>query len=529
MKFRSLNKKLSLSVLTIAIILASIASVVSFVAELERASEQTEVMLNQLLDTVEGTAAIAAYSRNQQIAEDVLKGLLKNDIVYEAKIRAGQSFDLTQSKNPAVMSYETPIKRVLLSPFGDDEVLGYLSVQSTAKFKLVEAQYGALINTLSSVIIIVITSLAIFLIIRINISKPLRHVSDTLHAIQLGQEQRIPEIKRNKNDELGRLVFDINNLLEVLDDKYNNEIALRKKVESIEKQLRHIFNSTSAGLFLLDETGQILTFNKTLEAILSKAVSNEDISNRLLSTYFKKDNKFKELIVDALESQQLESQDFSLCVEKGKDAVWVHCLLSKITDELGQVFVEGVVFDVTKRVEIERAATYEANHDMLTGLLRRQAIQKKYQKYIRQSENANASFLFLDLDGFKQANDTYGHLAGDQVLVVTSARLMKCVRNTDIVCRLGGDEFLIILVDCLIVDVHRIAKNIIVSVQQDIVTDNNITINIGVSMGVAQIDHNLINFDELTQASDDAMYEVKRQGKNGYCLYNEEKNYKVIR
>ena len=165
---------------------------------------------------------------------------------------------------------------------------------------------------------------------------------------------------------------------------------------------------------------------------------------------------------------------------------------------------------------------------MLTGLLRRQPTQKKYQKYIKTSDNVKASFLFLDLDGFKQANDTYGHLAGDQVLIVTSKRLIHCVRNKDIICRLGGDEFLIILIDCSIADVHRIAKSIISSVQQNIFVDNN-NINVGVSMGIAHLNDKLIDFDVLIQAADEAMYEVKRQGKNGYCISNEEKTYKVIR
>lgn len=528
MKFRSLKKKLSTSVLIIAIILASMASIVAFITELERASIQTDVMLNQLLDTVEGTAAIAAYSRNQQIAEDVLKGLLKNDIVYEAQIKSEQAFNLKLSKN-SLISHEKIIKRALVSPFGDGEVIGYLLVQPTARFKLIEAEHGAMINALTSIIIIAITSIAIFLIIQSNISKPLAHVSDTLHAIRLGHKQRIPEIKKNKNDELGRLVFDINHLLEVLEDKYNNEITLRKKVESIEKQLRHMINSKSAGLFLLDEQGQIIDFNETLEKIFKKIVSDTAIENNTISSYFQEQDDFKSLIIDVLETSQLEAQDFSLRVEKNTPPIWVHCLLSKIIDESGQVFIEGVIFDVTKRVEIEKAIAYEANHDMLTGLLRRQATELMYQAYIKTSNSIKASFLFLDLDGFKQANDTYGHLAGDEVLIITSKRLINCVRDEDIVCRLGGDEFLIILIDCSEAHVHRIAKDIIASVQENIFIDDDINIKIGVSMGIAHANSKLREFDALSQAADEAMYIVKKQGKNGYCESNEEKKFKVIR
>lgn len=527
MKFRSLNKKLSTSVLILAITLASVASVILFLIELERANIQTNVMLNQLLDTVEDTAAIAAYSKNKQIAQDVLNGLLKNDIVAEAKIEAAQGFNLKLSKN-LLTDNEKFIKRVLISPFGGGEILGYLFVQPTTKFKLIEAKHGATINGLMSSIIIAITSIAIFLIIKSYISKPLTYVSDTLHAIKLGHKQRIPEIKNNLNDELGRLVLDINNLLSVLEDKYNGEITLRKKVESIEKQLRHIFNSTSAGLFLLDEQGKVLTFNKTLEKIIQNSCLETTLSSTLFSSYFQEQDEFRHLILKAFQTSQLEAKDFSLCVGNDNPPIWVHCLLSKITDESGTVFIEGVIFDVTKRVEIEKAVTYEANHDMLTGLLRRQASKQMYQQYIENSDDVKASFLFLDLDGFKQANDMYGHLAGDKVLVVTSQRLINCVRQLDIVCRLGGDEFLIILIDCPTSDVHRIAKEIIISVRQKIRTDNDTNISIGVSMGIAYLKEGLISFDDLTQAADEAMYEVKRQGKNGYCISNEKNLNKVI-
>jgi diguanylate cyclase (GGDEF)-like protein/PAS domain S-box-containing protein len=527
MKFRSLNRKLSTSILFVTIILAIVASTVSFITELKRASDQTDIMLNQLLDTVEGTAAIAAFSRNEQIGGDVLKGLLKNDIIYEAQINADKSLNLKQSKNNAVNN-EAHIKRILYSPFGDEEPIGYLSVQPTAKFKLIEAQHSAMVNALTSTLIIIITSIIFFSIIQSNISRPLARVSNTLHAIKLGRRQRIPELKRNKNDELGRLVSDINNMLEVLENKHNDEIILRKEVESIGKKLSYIFNSTSAGLFLLDEKGRVRTSNKTLEKILKISSSQHSFTNKLLSSYFEEHNQFNDLITEALQSGQLETQDFSLYLEKNSDPIWIHCLLSKTINEEGETFVEGVVFDVTKRVEAEQAISYEANHDMLTGLLRRQAAELMYQKYVNHSDTLQASFLFLDLDGFKQANDTYGHLAGDKVLVITSQRLINCVRSADIVCRLGGDEFLLVLIDCSDTDTYHIASKIISSIQQDIVV-NGITINIGVSMGIAHSNDNLIDFDKLTQAADEAMYEVKRQGKNGYCVDNKEKVYKVIR
>lgn len=526
MKFRSINQKLLQSVFFLALILAISVSIVSFIIELERSNSQTKVMLNQLLDTVEGTAAIAAYSRNKEIADDVLKGLMKNDILYKAQIKSKSGFDLELLKKNA-KSDEDEIKRILVSPFGDGEVLGYIIVQPTAKFKLVEAKYGAISNALTSIIIIAVASITLFMIVRSNISEPLRYVSNTLHAIQLGQKQRIPVIKKNSNDELGMLVTDINNLLKVLEENYNEERSLREKVEAIEQQLRNIFNSTSAGLFLLDTKGQLITFNKTFETILKDTCSDFSLPNTLLSSCFQEHIEFNDLITLVLESGELESEDFSLQLVKDTKLVWVHCLLSKVYDKSNNTMIEGVIFDVTKRVEIVNALAYEANHDKLTGLLRRQAAHLSFLNYMRTTEGQKVSFLFLDLDGFKQANDEYGHLAGDQVLVITSLRLNECVRKTDLVCRLGGDEFLIILLNCSDTNTFSISRSIVSSIQKVYSIDDQTNITIGASMGVAFLSDNLNDFDALVEAADEAMYEVKRKGKNGFCVSGDKKVYKV--
>ena len=517
MKFQSINQKLLKSVIVVAIFLAVFSSMISFIIELDRSNKQTESMLNQLLDTVEDTAAIAAFSNNKQIAEDVLKGLLKNDIVYKARIKSVSEFNLELAKG--VADNETAeIRRPLISPFDDEEILGYLIVQPEAEFKLAEAKHSAMMNALTSILIITMTSIILFMIIRSNISKPLTYVSDTLHAIEAGHQQRISELRGNKDDELGRLVSDINNLLKVLENKYNDERLLREKVETIEQELRHIFNSTSAGLFLLDANGILLTFNTTLEKCLLRTNSKIPADNTLLSSFFQKPAEFDEFIRDTVRSGQLETHDFALKRPDDSPPVWVHCLLSKVMNETGQIQIEGVLFNVTERVEAISAIAYEADHDKLTGLLRGQAAKDEFEHAMASYDDMRASFLFLDLDGFKQTNDTYGHKAGDEGLAITSGRLLACVRDTDIVCRLGGDEFLIILIDCPNEMVIQITKNIITSIQKNIAIDNGVGINIGVSIGIAHLDDNFNDFEALTQSADEAMYEVKKQGKNNYSV-----------
>jgi diguanylate cyclase (GGDEF)-like protein len=164
---------------------------------------------------------------------------------------------------------------------------------------------------------------------------------------------------------------------------------------------------------------------------------------------------------------------------------------------------------------------YEANHDGLTGLLRRNAAELQLRKHLASAKSASTIVLLLDLDGFKAANDTYGHDVGDIVLIQSARRLESCVRHNDIVCRLGGDEFLIILFNCDPISTgFSIAEEIIVTIKKPVVINADVAVNIGVSIGIALFPMHGSSVESLIKSADEAMYEVKRKGKNGYGIKN---------
>jgi diguanylate cyclase (GGDEF)-like protein/PAS domain S-box-containing protein len=523
-KFKSLQRKIIVSVLSVTFILAILASVLSFFIEFDRSKSKTADMIMQLIDTVENTAAIAAYAKDKEIAQDVVTGLLKNDIVNRVQINSLDGFNLIQAKNAD--SIEKGTIRVLYSPFGETRIIGYLHIQPPAQYNLKEAIHSTIFNITTSVIFIIVTGLIILWVIQINFSLPATFISNTLRSIKDGEARRIPELTKNNNDELGRLVVDINELLFFLESNLNNERFLRERIETVERQLRHIFNSSSAGLFLLDEDGNLLTSNITLKTILNIPNISDNLltDKHLLASFFNEQEEFTTLLKKTLKSGQLESQDFSLAQTNTGSIVWLHCLVSKVINSDGKIGIEGVLFNITERVENELATKHEANHDPLTGLLRRQAAETLFENYLVSCKEPNVSIFLMDLDGFKQVNDQYGHLAGDKVLMIAAQRLIACVRSSDIVSRLGGDEFLIILINCgFEQSKENIAENIIKSIQKPIQIDAQTTANVGISLGIADLTKNNQNFETLTQLADTAMYEVKRQGKNGYCFYDKNK------
>ena len=159
-----------------------------------------------------------------------------------------------------------------------------------------------------------------------------------------------------------------------------------------------------------------------------------------------------------------------------------------------------------------------ANHDALTGLPSLRLGTDRLARALAGARRHDimAALMFVDLDGFKSVNDTMGHEAGDRVLKVVAGRLLAAVRETDTVARYGGDEFIIVLTDVGNRDAAaRVAEKVIESVARSISHDGNL-VSVGASVGIALYPDHGESPGELLKRADEAMYAVKRHGKNGF-------------
>jgi len=180
--------------------------------------------------------------------------------------------------------------------------------------------------------------------------------------------------------------------------------------------------------------------------------------------------------------------------------------------------------DVSQLKATEEHAKYLAEHDILTGLRNRNYILNDFQNSIDQIQKAKekGALIFIDLDHFKDINDSLGHDAGDKLLVVVSNRLKEIIRNDDAVARLGGDEFLILLAPITDCDqVMVIAERIRLALSQPInlgVREVKVTPSIGISL----FPDNGYKIDDLMRYADLAMYNVKDSGRNHCSFFSEE-------
>lgn len=163
----------------------------------------------------------------------------------------------------------------------------------------------------------------------------------------------------------------------------------------------------------------------------------------------------------------------------------------------------------------------EANTDALTGLLNRRGfVQAMDDKFSKGGSAAEMSVMFLDLDGFKPINDTYGHDVGDDVLKEVAQRLQHCTREQDVLCRLGGDEFVLLfpgLKDRKVLEER--ADRVLAKVNEPYwVEDTRVTM--GVSIGISIGPDDGKTGEELLGAADEAMYAAKKTGKNQFTFYS---------
>jgi diguanylate cyclase (GGDEF)-like protein/PAS domain S-box-containing protein len=504
---KNLYAKLIAYLFISAVIFIALATAISLRLEINHARQKAEVMINQLIATIEPTAQVAVYANNRQIAQEVVNGLLQNDVVYKVVISndVGLKLERSEGEQPEP---QQEIVHPLLSPFGDNKVIGQLRVTPDISFSLEEAKYVAFYNAINALVLVGLTLLIMLALVRSFFSRPLQRISRSLNAMITNDSARAVYAKFNENNEF----IGIDKMLSQL---FTQQIHYQR-LKSEESKLRSIFESTSAGLFLLNKNGHIVSCVPTLQKIVG--YENIDITNLNFASLLCQDPKvFQQMLQNALESEQLETRDLQL-KNTGERALWVHCLLSKI-DISDRVYFEGAVFDISKRVATEKAMLYEASYDLLTGLLRRNAAEARLKQQLIAADDSSIIVLLLDLDGFKKANDTYGHDIGDQVLIETAKRLKTCVRRSDIVSRLGGDEFLIILLDNDVTDTGLIvAEKMIASIKAPVTIDDLISVNVGVSIGIALYPQHGSSVEALLKSADQAMYEVKRQGKNGYGI-----------
>lgn len=222
--------------------------------------------------------------------------------------------------------------------------------------------------------------------------------------------------------------------------------------------------------------------------------------------------------------------DYSVTDAKG-DIRHLEVFTSPIKNESGKVIqVVWVARDVSERKKAEQEIRHLAYHDALTGLPNRSRLEERLEQLFSHGQPASQqlAMLFLDLDRFKNINDTFGHAMGDLLLKSVSRRLRTSVREGDMVARLGGDEFVILLIRTKNrQEVETVARKILDVISAPFYLEGH-KIYITTSIGIALCPHDGHEGDLLKKSADMAMYAAKEKGRNAYHFYSEQMGQQAL-
>lgn len=305
-------------------------------------------------------------------------------------------------------------------------------------------------------------------------------------------------------------------------------VHLAEKLLSQEKERAQItLQNIVDGVITTDEQGLIDFINPTASA-LTGWYPGHAIGQPLLKVLDLTDTKQRQVCSSIDKFIHCDKDELILLSRDGERIAIEHStsmLPSAVSTNQGVV----VTFrNVTEARALTQTLSYQATHDPLTDLYNRKAFEDHLSKRISDSRNKDQTHIlcFLDLDHFKQVNDTAGHVAGDELLIQVTRIFLKQVRNSDFLARIGGDEFAIVLENCDIEKALDITEDIRSEIHDYEFYWMDKLYQITVSIGIAVLDKNIYDITQVLEQADQACYLAKESGKNLIKVFVEDKKNK---
>lgn len=301
---------------------------------------------------------------------------------------------------------------------------------------------------------------------------------------------------------------------------------VKDELENSQVQLNAIIYNALDGIITFNDKGEIKGFNPAAELIFGynqEAALGKSIQALIPELVESGDEEFI--------NRFLRSREFGLIGISGYEVSALRANGQRFPLELstsemilnGHRYFVCIARDITERKVVEENTRHAANHDYLTGLANRALFVEclEYAIPLAKRNDYKLALLFLDLDGFKQVNDTLGHAHGDLLLIEVAARLQTLIRSSDVLARIGGDEFTFILNNIGSQENAFIVANKIIHALSLPFDLGSQICHIGGSIGIAFYPDNSLDSETLLKQADEAMYLAKKNGKNTFKVYQE--------
>ena len=473
--------------------------------------------LEELLDTVESTAGVACFVEDKQLAADLAAGLLKNAGIASVTVKAGNK-ELVHANNKQLTEADLArdqsfhiISRKINSPFSNGQVIGEIIIQQD--ISAIDQQVSKKVRftiTMLAIQLILVAAAVVFILYYVVV-RPIRSLSINLRSIDpaAGEQLHLPE--GHEGNEIAGLTDDINKLTATLVHALSNEKHLRIEREIDEKKFSSIFENAGSGIFIADNAGNILSFNRSFIRLTNFPKVEAGHSHKLSHIAWNDFDLLEEMIVECLKSRTDQALDLELDT---KPACWLNLVLTAIADEQ----VQGVLSDVTQGKQLEAAALQMAVTDKLTGLSNRLGLERYLPDAIRHSRGESLAMMVIDLKGFKQINESMGLTAGDQVLKMTASRLLGCLKKSDWLARLGGDDFVVVIHGAARIAAESVSVRIAEVLRRPIEI-NDTTISSSCSIGIAFYPTDGTELQSLLRSAEFALHYAQKEGGRDYEFF----------
>ncbi|QPK64771.1 EAL domain-containing protein [Methylomonas sp. LL1] len=299
------------------------------------------------------------------------------------------------------------------------------------------------------------------------------------------------------------------------------DLTERKRAEDQLRLASLVFQNSSEGMTVTDADGTIVSVNPAFTELTGYTAAEVMGKNPRILKSGRHDADFYRAMWDDLNHKgSWQGEIWNRRKDGTIYAEWLS--INSIFNDDGSVQRRVALFsDITKRKLDEELIWQQANFDPLTGLSNRRMFHDRLAQQIKESHRNDScmALIYLDLDEFKNVNDSLGHDMGDILLKEAAQRLLHCVRETDTVSRLGGDEFTIIVGDLEDYSkVERIAQEIIEKLSEPYVLADEVA-HVSASVGITLYPDDALDFDTLLKNADQAMYAAKNQGRRRYCYF----------
>ena len=529
---RRLAPRLLAAILVASTALALAATGVQLYGDYRRDLRAIDDELAQIERSTLEALANSVWSYNETQILLTLNGLLQVRDVQHVEVRAGRDEVFSVGKKTGGRTIERVYE--LREPTGRGVQLGTLRVQVglDGVYRRLLERAMIILGTESAKAFLI----ALFILYLVNrrVTRHLEHMAGYTRELSLDRLGREPlHLQRagRRGDELDQVAAALNDMSHALGQELSRRFAAdaeRERLFAAYEQnrwlLQSIIDNTPALVFVRDLKSRFLLVNRRYREAFTNGA---DVVGRHIEDVYGPDEAAGFIVEDKRAAQAGGHSEVEVEISHGDGKRTYLTQRFPLRRADGELFAIGcVATDITERKNHEERIRFLAQNDVLTGLPNRTVFRDRVAQAIAQAQRSGAqvAVMFLDLDHFKNVNDSLGHETGDELLKAAAGRLRSCLRAGDTAARQGGDEFVICL-PTLAEGPHAIpiAEKLLEALRQPFSIGSN-ELHVRGSLGISLFPGDGDDADELMRAADAAMYHAKEKGRDTFRFFTAELN-----